>query len=78
MTDATNETVSKRARRKAREDDPQGHLRDLLERFLENPTNRFHVESLVSGLVGYELRARLTSLPFPEEGCVIEPTEVQT
>ncbi|MBR7918039.1 hypothetical protein KDX16_19835 [Burkholderia vietnamiensis] len=77
MTDATNETAPKRARKKARDDDPQGHLHGLLDRFLENPTNRFHVESLVSGLVGYELRARLAALPFPEGGCVVEPEQVQ-
>lgn len=68
---------SKQARRQARKDDPERHLRDLLNRFIDNPINRSHAENLVSGLVGYELRARLAALPFPADGCVVEPEEVQ-
>lgn len=63
-------------RRSARRERPQEDLHERLDKFLEFPTNTLHLQSLISGLVGYELRARLAALPLPEEGCVIEPEHV--
>ncbi|MDN7596704.1 hypothetical protein QZM01_21835, partial [Burkholderia multivorans] len=39
----------------------QFDLHKRLDLFLDNPTNPYHLDSLVSGLIGYELRARLTN-----------------
>ncbi len=36
-----------------------------LDRFLDNPTNPATLQSLVSGLVGYELNARLLQVLPP-------------
>ncbi len=67
------EITNKEIRRTARRERPQEDLHERLDKFLEFPTNTFHLKSLISGLVGYELRARLASLPLPEDGCVTEP-----
>lgn len=64
MTAETNDTKKHRQRRPF---DPKRDLRKRLDRFLDNPTNPSTLQSLVSGLVGYELNVRLLQVLPPAE-----------
>ncbi|MDO3576654.1 hypothetical protein [Ralstonia pseudosolanacearum] len=60
MTDETKPTTSGSVKRRQRKPfDAKRDLRERLNRFLDNPTNPASLQSLVSGMVGYELNARL-------------------
>lgn len=59
--DTPTPPTAKRRKRRTRANDPRFDLHKRLDLFLDNPTNPYHLDSLVSGLIGYELRARLTN-----------------
>ena len=60
MSDEQVKPVRKRGRKKR--DDLQADLHRRLDRFIENATNPATLDSLVSGLVDYELGVRLARL----------------
>jgi len=58
----TEQTKPSRKPRVKKPIDPRKELHTRLDRFLDNATNPATLDSLVSGLVDYELRVRLSSL----------------
>lgn len=70
----TDDTTKKRKRR-TRANDPRFDLRKRLDRFLDNPTNPSTLDSLVSGLVDYELNARLLAVLPVEAGTTADITD---
>ncbi len=64
---SVDETTTTKRKRRTPKNDPRFDLRKRLDRFLDNPTNPSTLDSLVSGLVGYELNARLLQVLPPAE-----------
>lgn len=65
----SNRATGTRARRHvqvlAKEFDPRADIHERLDAFLGEPTKEGTLQSLVSGLVDWELRARLTEVLPP-------------
>jgi len=62
-----------RKTRRRKSTDEREYLHTRLERFLENPINPATLDSLVAGLVDYELRVRLTTNSTPSHTTYDQP-----
>ncbi len=64
------ETKPQRRPRRTSANDPRFDLHKRLDRLLDDPTSRSHLDALVYGLVDYELKARLSAIlpPAADEG----------